>query len=614
MHSIRPGRKIVSQIGLGQVFCFSVLLLYMVLFFAVSSVPVYSETKDLGWYKSEVRRAIEAKNYESAVTLLKEAEKKYPKAYSINLLLADLYYDKRLFKLAMSEYGKAEKKGDESYYTLNQIARTLGKLNRDADSVSYFKKILKIYPDSIETYDDLGWMYFKTHQLKKGEEIILKALKLFGDNRALDMTMGTIYSGLYDFAKAKEYYLKSIKSAVADKDDYFASIAYYNLSLLEQNFYHFNSALKYTNESIRMSDRAPGHLSRGELYESQVNFAGAMQEYSEALARDKTPLSKINIAILYQKSGRLDLARRYIEDVLSTKDLSWMFYYGTDLERHFKDIHEILADSYDGLVNLELEKPAVGILLRIKSLSLAAKYRILAYYHRVKFRTYSISVGKSYLAEKDYLDAYWEFYKANEKYPSVALKYLYLAKAIETKITPHSEAYYLQEEGKIKKSPVLLARSISEFDSYWEREEMVESLRLMIPFLKGEKNIVVKRERINELFNLNRGALRQYGFGLPLEVGFRFSGSVSNTKRRERLVIRLLRRSGSEVTGKTGVKGFKYRLFIQWENSGNVLIRLIDNKKFYIVHEKRFFLKKDRLKLECADLVSEIIKLIYKVV
>ncbi|RKX80337.1 MAG: hypothetical protein DRP57_13185 [Spirochaetes bacterium] len=592
---------------------FLIFILYVFFLSVMGSVPGYSDTEDLSWYESEARKAIEAKNYESAVTLLKRAEKKYPKANKLNLLLADLYYDKRLFKLAMEEYEKAEKKGDESYYTLNQIARTLGKLNRDADSISYFKKILKIYPDSIETYDDLGWMYFKTHQLKEGEKIILKALTLFGDNRALDMTMGTIYSGLYNFEKAKEYYLKSIKSAAADKDDYFASIAYYNLSLLEHNFYHFNSALKYTNESIRMADRAPGHLSRGELYEAQENFTGAMQEYREALAMDKTPLSKINIAILYQKAGRLELARRYIEDVLSTKDLSWMFYYGTDLERHFKDIHEILADSYDGLVNLELEKPVVGLSARIKSLFLAVKYRVLAYYHRVKFRTYSISVGKAYLAEKDYLDAYWEFYKANEKYPSVALKYLFLAKDIETKITPHSEAYYLQEEGKIKKSPVLLARSIGEFDSYWEREGIVESLRLMIPFLKGRKNTSLRRERINELFSLNPGALRQYGFGLPLEVGFRFSGSVSNTNRRERLLVRLLKRSGSEVTVKSGMEGYRYRLFIQWGASGDVLVRLIDNKKLNIVHEKRFTIKKGRLKSECADVISRTIQLIYKV-
>ena len=78
--------------------------------------------------------------------------------------------------------------------------------------------------------------------------------------------------------------------------------------------------------------------------------------------------------------------------------------------------------------------------------------------------------------------------------------------------------------------------------------------------------------------------------------------------------MRLLRRSGSEVAAKTGVERFRYRLFIQWEKSGNVLVRIIDNKKLAIMYEKSFILKKGRLKPQCAELINEIIKLIYKVV
>ncbi|NOY08588.1 MAG: tetratricopeptide repeat protein [Spirochaetes bacterium] len=592
--------------------------LFLFLLSLTGAESVYAEIKSPGWYETEARKAIEAKNYENAVTVLKEAEKNYPEVHKFNLLLADLYYDKKLFKLALEEYKKAENKGDESYYTLNQIARTFGKLNRDAESITYFKKILKIYPDSMEIYDDLGWMYFKSHQLKKGEAIVLKAMKRYGNNRALAMTLGTIYSGLYNYEKAKEYYLISIKSALKEKDDYFASIAYYNLSLLEHNFYHFNSALKYTNDSIRMADRAPGHLSRGELYQAQMNFKGAMAEYRAALESDRTPLSKINIAILYQKTGRLDSARRYIENVLSSRDLSWMFYYGTDLERHFKDIHEILADCYEGLVNLELGKPVAGIIPKIKSIFLVLKYRLLGYYHRQKFRSYSISVGKAYLNEKDYLDAYWEFYKANEKYRDIALKYLYLARGIEIKITPHSEVYYLQEEGKIKKSVKLLNETLKGFDGFWEREGIVESLRSMIPLLKGRSNAVERRERINRLYSYNRGALLQYGFGLPLEVGFRFTkaGAVEKdfrSARKKRLIIRFLKKSGSEVTETAGEKGFRYRLFIQWNDSENILVRFIDKKKSIVVYEKKIKLKGKRLKVQCADLVNRIINLIYKV-
>ena len=100
-------------------------------------------------------------------------------------------------------------------------------------------------------------MYFKTHQLEKGEQLLLEALESYGPDRGMYMTLGTLYSGLYDYNNSKRFYLKAIEDALETDDPYFASVAYYNLSLLEHSFYHFNSALRYTEESIRSSDRAP---------------------------------------------------------------------------------------------------------------------------------------------------------------------------------------------------------------------------------------------------------------------------------------------------------------------------------------------------------------------
>ena len=140
----------------------------------------------------------------------------------------------------------------------------------------------------------------------------------------------------------------------ASGDRNFAAIAYYNLSLLEHSFFHYNSALRYTDESIAMEDRPSGHLARGELFQSRMDFGSAQQEYQDAYAKDTTPLSKVNLAILFQKFGRLDLARRYAEEVLDSKDHAWLVYYGTDLTRHLKDLHELLGAVYEGLAGGKL--------------------------------------------------------------------------------------------------------------------------------------------------------------------------------------------------------------------------------------------------------------------
>ena len=212
--------------------------------------------------------------------------------------------------------GRRRRKAPTDFATLTQISRCYGKLNQEKSSIEYLTRILKQYPDSSDTVDDLGWMYFKTHQLEKGEQVLLKGIARLGMQRGMAMTLGTVYSGLNKYDKSREYYLKSVDEALRVGDRDFAAIAYYNLSLLEHNFFHYNSALRYTDESIAMEDRPSGHLARGELFQARMDFASAEQEYQAAYAKDTTPLSKVNLAILFQKFGRLDLARRYAEEVL----------------------------------------------------------------------------------------------------------------------------------------------------------------------------------------------------------------------------------------------------------------------------------------------------------
>jgi len=532
-------------------------------------------------YYDAASEAIAAEHYETAVDIIRRGKEAYPSSGELNLLLGDLYYDKEIYELAVEEYLQAEGKQVEDYYTLNQIARCYGKLNREAESIVYLQKVLAIYPDSVVTMDDLGWMYYKTHQLEKGTALLLDAIARHGSDQGVFMTLGTLYSGLYDYANAKAFYLKAIEAALAAGDDYFASVAYYNLSLLEHSFYYYNSALRYTEESIRSTDRASGHLSRGELFQSRLDFPAAFSEYQQAVAKDATPLSKVNLGMLFQKFGALEPARRYLEDVLNSRDLSWMYYYGTDRERYSKDIHEVLAEVYRGLARESRRLPRETLRQEAASFWISLGYRLKSYYHRQKFRLLSLRVGRKYLAEGNLLDAFWEFYRGNERYRKVALSYLQRAREFEVEVAPHAEAYYLQEEGRLRGSEELLQRSIALLDGFWEKEGIAEALIALVPLL--EKKSVERRQALNRLFRLNRGALLQNGYGLPLrlEVAGREDGArnagVSRGARQEarqaRLLARLLRRTGSEIA-RPGEAAFDYTLRVEFRSPGEAIYTL----------------------------------------
>jgi hypothetical protein len=522
-----------------------------------SALPAQAAQGDtLEKLTSRAQEAITRNAYESAVKILTEAKLRFPASPRASLALGDLYYDKELFTLALAEYQQAEKKGATDFATLTQISRSLAKLNQEKSSIEYLTRILQQYPDSTDTMDDLGWMYFKTHQLDRGEKVLLRGIAKAGPQRGLTMTLGTVYSGMNRYDKSREYYLKSVDDALRVGDRNFAAIAYYNLSLLEHSFFNYNSALRYTDESIAMEDRPSGHLARGELFQSRMDFGSAQQEYQDAYAKDTTPLSKVNLAILFQKFGRLDLARRSAEEVLGAKDFAWLVYYGTDLTRHLKDLHELLGIVYGGLAVREASRPTTGLLDRISALASAIRYRVLSWYHDQRFRAFSLQVGTQYLDQGSYENAWWEYYKGNESYAEVALKYLGMTRALETVRSPHAASFYILEEGKLRRSAALLQQSLAGFDPFWEKEPAADALAALVPLLAGSAEQDRRRDAISRLYKINPGALPQAGIGLPLAVSFDGAGWRGRGKA---LVLRFLRRSGSEcVEGPR--EGFDYSL------------------------------------------------------
>lgn len=602
-----------NELHLFQNPVFFLFLLLINCFFL--SFSVYArEEKNIDWYYDEAQNAILDEHYEYAIRILKEAKLKYPETPKFLIQLGDLYFDKDFYELALNEYLFANQIEENDYYTLNQIQDCYGYLNQEFKAIEYLELILAEYPPgefnpSIDTVDDLGWMYFKTHQLEKGEKLILDLLENSSEydiDRGLTMTLGTLYSGMYDYERSKEYYLKSIEDAEKDMDYYFASVAYYNLSLLERAFYNFNSALQYTNDSLLSQDRATGHLSRGELFQSQMNFSGALSEYEEGEKKDDTPLTKMNIAILLQIFGKLDQALQYANAVYNEKDQSWMHYFGTDLKRYKKEIHEILADINRDLAVREISAPRANAGEDVLSIIMYFRYFFSAYYYRQKYKNYCLIVGKDYLHEQSYLDAFWEFYRANEDYPETALKYLRKAEEIETVLIPHSKASYLQEEGKITKNQVMLEQAINTFDPFWEKERIAESLVAMIRLLPRKNG--ERRNALNRLYDINPGAFLRNRTGLPLEIRFHMSPDKHILKR---VIVHAFKSSGSDVTTANSAlneeKGYRFILQVFWEGGEDPSFTLSDRLTSSVIAESSIQVKKGSIDEQAAWFVKNML-------
>jgi tetratricopeptide (TPR) repeat protein len=521
------------------------------------------------------RRAVEAEYsefWERAIDLYKEGGAAYPGDIRFPRALGNLYYSRSLYGLAWDEYRKAELIDPFDTSILFKLANTAGYLNHDRTSVTYLEKLLTIDPDNREAINNLGWMYYKVHRLGDGERLLSRAIEHFGDNADLSMTLATVYSDMYRYDEGKYWYQKAI--ALAEPMRHFTAVAHYNLSILESRFYRYDLAMDEANASIDAQNRASGLLARGELNMRRLELEKAQADFQNAREIDPSPLAKINLAQIYQISGRLEEARLYALDCLKAGDNSWMINYGIDPIRYKRDIHEILYTTYSGLTKAERFVPCGTLGEKFRSALRAVSFRFYAEVHRKLYQKYSLAAGDAYSAkfirsepnDASPLDQFIQYYNAFETYPRRALLYLNNARDFEVALIPASEASYYLEEGVLLSDRNLLAQALGELNPVWERELIAECYREYavreFALHRAARQDAVRQDAIEELFAMNRGALLQAGISLPAEINLLHGEAL---RRGEKTLYRALKQAG--FTNAAGERRARFRLDIAFEGA-----------------------------------------------
>jgi tetratricopeptide (TPR) repeat protein len=529
------------------------LILLIALFFLPGGDNTSAQNQESGPERlfNGALAAEKAELWERAIMLYTQGREHYPLDPRFPLALGNLYYYRGLYSLAWDEYRRAETLLPGSPDLLYRLSRCAGYLNRDRLSVDYLERFLAVNPDNREAIGNLGWMYYKVHRLGDGERLLIGAVERLGEDSDFAMTLGTLYSDMFRYEEAKKWYQRAIAAGERLGDRVFTAVAYYNLSILETRFNRFDLALEATNASLESQNRASGRLARGELFLRRLDLSQALGEYETAYEIDTSPLAKINLAQIYQISGRLEEARLYAEDCLKTGDLSWMLNYGIDPIRYQRDIRDILYKAYTGLAKTEKSMPYGRTAEKIRSWFRLVSYRFKAAVNRKFYQKYSLAAGNAYGIEKDegrgpHLDAYIQYYNAFESYPRRALGYLYEARHLETSLIPEMNPSYDLEEGILLRKKSLINAALEGFDPLWERDMIARSYGELSK--RGSRE--ARRAAAEELFALNQGFVRQQGIKLPVELQIRFSetpGAAKNTSRITKRLGAALKKAGFET-------------------------------------------------------------------
>jgi hypothetical protein len=219
-----------------------------------------------------------------------------------------------------------------------------------------------------------------------------------------------------------------------------------------------------------------------------------------------------------------------------------MLFFGIDTDRYKKDIHQILANTYYGLAETEKLTPWASLSDKIRSSFRTVSYKLKYAVNIRLYRKYCLAAANSYSGEiingeGPHLNSYIQYYKAFEDYPRRAHTYLNKAREFETALIPASTPVYDFLEGWLFGNESLVERALNGFDPLWEKKNISGCYR---EFAKPEHTRLFNPRRINsdwaaqELFALNRGALRQSGIKLPVRMNLIFTGEAAGQRQLER--------------------------------------------------------------------------------
>ncbi|MDR2659458.1 MAG: hypothetical protein LBC27_05645 [Spirochaetaceae bacterium] len=516
------------------------LVIIFCIFLFSSNAKTYTQEKYDGAEELFTQALAAANNefWERAIELYTRGKTEYPVDYRFPLRLGDIYFNRELYRLAMDEFLIADSLLPDNVQLLYRLAQTAGNLNENKMAAGFLERLLVFDPKNREAIGSLGWMYFKLHRLRDGEKLLTDAIERLGADPDFCMTLGTIYSDMFNYIDAKRYYLDAVNGSINLGDIEFASVAYYNLSILESRFYRYQDAFNSTTSSLLLADRASGHLARGELMMRRLDFDETFSEYNKSYEIDKSQLSKVSLAQAFLSSGDLEQARAYAEDCLSSDNLYWMLNYGIDPDQYKRDLHEILYKAYHGLGKKEKLTARYGLPDFARGIALRAVYYFKYRVHKLLHQKYSLLSAGAFETASDerHLEALLEYYNAFYDYKDRALFYLRAAEDFELELIPEAAPSYQLEEGKLMRNVALLNEALSRFDPVWEKDLTADAYTGIALTAKNDAWLV--SEAAGRLFALNHGALRQNGIRLPVRLEISGESGSFNPKTFQKILNR----------------------------------------------------------------------------
>ncbi len=557
------------------------------------NAPFPSE-EDKEAYISRALMSINAENWESAITLLSEGAIMDPAEPRFPFHLGSVFLEQGLYAQARKELDKALKLGMLDPALYSRLSEASSYLNDDEAALLHQKAYLELVPDDPAGWSNYGWLCYKTKRLEEGISSMLTALNRYGPEGSLYVSLGNLYTAAFDYSNARRYYTLAIEFAKERNQAYHLAVYYYNRSILEEVFYHFQEAEDDTKRSLEASPRSSGYLMRGELSLRKQDFREAFAWYQKAQEKGEAPLALLGSAETALQAGFPDLALESVDQALEKQDLSWISNFGTTTDQFLSDIHRIRRDAFLQKRSDSHYTVVHNFSTFFKRLFQSATYRLLSWYHNGLYRIYTSRVARHYELSEAHAETLMGnglftnsyYFLAFDQWPTISRPYLLKARGIEETHVPASRPSYLYETGRLSRDPQALQDAISSLDALWERDYLVKALTELYRLAQDPQAAAL-------LLSIQPSSFRLHGLTLPVRVSVDVSPNHSWFAKMltRRIMYRALTSTGFKVSTVSDLE-----LSIN-ETQDEIQIVLQDRNKsityFAQVFHKRHSLKKD---------------------
>jgi len=280
-----------------------------------NDIPTFPEEK-LG----EIIGLLSSRQLAAAEQRIEEERRWRPNDATLLTLLGEVRLDQRRYRESLALLETVRKQGGESARLWTLAGLDYVALRHADQAEPMFREAIRLNPDSASAHYYLGRQLYTANRFAEAIEQTQIAVRLSPDLIAAYDNLGLCYWGQQRTEAAEKYFLEAI--ARAEKLQIKAEWPSLNLAtmLLQQG--ETKAALPHLNRALQIDpDSSPAHFEMGVLLEKEGELSRALEEYAAATKLDRT-LAKAHYraARIYVRLREPDKAAEELDSFRETEN------------------------------------------------------------------------------------------------------------------------------------------------------------------------------------------------------------------------------------------------------------------------------------------------------